>query len=56
MDGGDTLGVKLRVADIEVKAVACKQPRQVVGIAVDKELRLALGVKLPEPDEIIKNK
>ena len=55
MDGGDALGVKLRIADIEIKAVFGKQLRQVVGIAVDKELRLALGDNLSKFNKIIKN-
>lgn len=54
MDGGDTLGVKLRIADIEIKAVFGKQLRQVVGVAVDKELRLALGDNLSKFNKIIK--
>ena len=55
MDVGDTLGVKLRIADIEIKAVFGKQLRQVVGVAVNKELRLALGYNLSKFNKIIKN-
>lgn len=55
MDGCDALGVKLRIADIKVKAVVRKQLRQVVGVAVDEELRLALGDNLSKFNKIIKN-